>query len=92
MNELRRPEINRTAQPKLVSLSRLSSGYEKSSNRLMIRKGNTSMTYRLAKKRTLQKAGFVHVAGWVREKDAPKVERLIEAAKAKVTEALKDEN
>ena len=23
------------------------------------------MTYRLAKKRTLQKAGFVHVAGWV---------------------------
>ena len=50
------------------------------------------MTYRLAKKRTLQRAGFVHVAGWVREKDAPKVERLIEAAKAKVTEALKDEN
>ena len=42
------------------------------------------MTYRLAKKRILQKAGFVHVAGWVREKDAPKVEKLIAAAKEEV--------
>ena len=42
------------------------------------------MTYRLAKKRTLQKAGFVHVAGWVRADDAPKVEKLIAAAKAEV--------
>ena len=50
------------------------------------------MTYRLAKKRALQKAGLVHVAGWVEEQDAPKVEKLIEAAKAKVTEALKDES
>ena len=49
------------------------------------------MTYRLAKKRTLQKAGFVHVAGWVEVKDAPKIERQIESAKAKVEEALKDE-
>ena len=89
MNELRRPVINRTAQPKLVSLSRLSSGYEKSSNRLMIRKGNTSMTYRLAKKRTLQKAGFVHVAGWVRANDAPKVEKMIAAAEPNVETALR---
>lgn len=45
------------------------------------------MTYRLAKKRTLQRAGFVHVAGWVKEKDAPKVEKLIEAARPEVEAA-----
>ena len=50
------------------------------------------MTYRLAKKRTLQKAGFVHVAGWVEKDDAPEVEAKIKAAKARVTEALKDES
>ena len=49
------------------------------------------MTYRLAKKRTLQKAGFVHVAGWVWEEDAPKIKKQIEAAKPKVEEALKNE-
>lgn len=49
------------------------------------------MTYRLAKKRTLQKAGFVHVAGWVRVEDAPEIEAKIEAAKAKAEEALQDE-
>ena len=42
------------------------------------------MTYRLAKKRALQKAGFVHVAGWVKVEDAPKVEKLIAAAKDEV--------
>ena len=46
------------------------------------------MTYRLAKKRTLQKAGFVHVAGWVKAEDAPKVEKLIEKVSAKVAETL----
>lgn len=45
------------------------------------------MTYRLAKKRTLQKAGFVHVAGWIKSKDAPKVEKLIEDARPKVEAA-----
>ena len=42
------------------------------------------MTYRLAKKRALQKAGFVHVAGWVAAKDAPKVEKMIAKAKPQV--------
>ena len=50
------------------------------------------MTYRLAKKRTLQKAGFVHVAGWVEKDDAPEIEGKIKAATAKVQEALKDES
>ena len=49
------------------------------------------MTYRLAKKRTLQKAGFVHVAGWVRAEDAPKVEKMIEKAEPMVMQALEPE-
>lgn len=48
------------------------------------------MTYRLAKKRTLQRAGFVHVSGWVAQDDAPEIEARIEAAKAKVMEALEN--
>ena len=48
------------------------------------------MTYRLAKKRTLQKAGFVHVAGWVKADDAPKVEKMIAGAKNEVEAALDD--
>ena len=47
------------------------------------------MTYRLAKKRTLQKAGFVHVAGWVRKEDAPEIEKKIEAVVAEVEKAMK---
>ena len=43
---------------------------------------------RMAKKRTLQRAGFVHVDGWVDAKDAPKVEKMIEAAKPKAEAAL----
>ena len=50
------------------------------------------MTYRLAKKRALQKAGLVHISGWVYAKDAPKVEKLVATAKPKVEEALKDKN
>ena len=46
------------------------------------------MTYRLAKKRALQKAGFVHVAGWVKKDDAPEIEKKIEATEAKVKQAL----
>ena len=48
------------------------------------------MTYRLAKKRTLQKAGFVHVAGWVQEKDALKVQKLIEKVRAEVAAKLEE--
>ena len=47
------------------------------------------MTYRLAKKRTLQKAGFVHVAGWVKAEDAPKVEKLIDDASAEVSQVVR---
>ena len=43
------------------------------------------MTYRLAKKRALQKAGFVHVAGWVRVEDAPAIQEKIDAAAPEVT-------
>ena len=49
------------------------------------------MTYRLAKKRTLQKAGFVHVAGWVKADDAPEIQSKIDAQKAKVDQAVKNE-
>lgn len=49
------------------------------------------MTYRLAKKRTLQKAGFVHVAGWVAQDDAPQVEALVRKAQPKVDAALSAE-
>ena len=45
------------------------------------------VTYRLAKKRTLQKAGFVHIAGWVRAEDAPDIQARIDAAKADVDAA-----
>lgn len=47
------------------------------------------MTYRLAKKRSLEKAGFVHVAGWVRVEDAPEIKDKIDAQKAKVEQAEK---
>ena len=43
---------------------------------------------RMAKKRTLQRAGFVHVEGWVEAKDAPKVEKMIEGARPKTEAAL----
>ena len=49
------------------------------------------MTYRLAKKRTLQKAGFVHVAGWVRVVDAPAIQGKIDAAAPEVKEATQDD-
>ena len=42
--------------------------------------------------RTLQRAGFVHVAGWLKAEDAAPVQEKIEAEKPKVTEALKDES
>jgi hypothetical protein len=49
------------------------------------------MTYRLAKKRTLQKAGFVHVSGWVSQDDHAEITKKIQASEPKVQEALKNE-
>jgi hypothetical protein len=48
------------------------------------------MKPRITKMRTLQKAGFVHVAGWLKAEDAAPVLEKIEAEKPKVAEALKD--
>jgi hypothetical protein len=42
--------------------------------------------------RTLQKAGFVHVAGWLKAERAAEIKAEIEAEKPKVEEALKDES
>ena len=44
---------------------------------------------RMAKKRALQRAGFVHVEGWVRKADAPRIESKIAEAKPEAEEALK---
>ncbi len=49
------------------------------------------MKQRITKKRTLQKAGFVHVAGWLTVEDAAPVLEKIEAAKPRVAEALQDD-
>ena len=46
---------------------------------------------RLKLKRLLERLGFVHVAGWVRLRDAPAIRRKIEAARAEV-EAIKERN
>ena len=35
-------------------------------------------------KRLLERLGFVHVAGWVRNEDAPAIRRKIEAAREEV--------
>ena len=42
------------------------------------------MTHRETIRRLLQDLGFVHVAGWVRNKDAPAIRRKIEAAREEV--------
>jgi len=49
------------------------------------------MTDRKALKRLLERAGFVHVAGWVRKEDAPAIRRKIEAAKEDVERVKGDE-
>ena len=46
---------------------------------------------RMTKKRTLQKAGFVHVAGWVKVEDAPAIQEKIDAAAPEVQEATQDD-
>jgi hypothetical protein len=46
------------------------------------------MKARIAKMRTLQKAGFVHVAGWLRAQDAAPVLAKIEATKPDVDTTL----
>lgn len=47
------------------------------------------MADRKTLKRLLERAGFVHVAGWVRVQDAPAIRRKIEAVKEDV-EKVKD--
>lgn len=44
--------------------------------------------HRITKKRTLQKAGFFHVAGWVPADQAEAIMDQIMAAKAEVDQAL----
>lgn len=48
------------------------------------------MTYRLALKIALERAGFKHVAGWAREGDAPEIQAKIDAARPDV-DAVKAE-
>lgn len=47
------------------------------------------MKHRVEKKRALQKAGFVHVAGWVRKDQAEVILDQIEDAKPEVDLVLK---
>ena len=49
------------------------------------------MTHRETLRRLLERAGFTHVAGWVRKEDAPAIRRKIEAAREDV-EAAKTSN
>lgn len=46
---------------------------------------------RVTIKRLLERLGFVHVAGWVRKEDAPRIRAKIEAAKPGVIDAIKGE-
>lgn len=46
---------------------------------------------RKAIKRILERLGFVHIAGWVRKEDAPKIRARIEAARADVEKVRDDE-
>lgn len=48
------------------------------------------MTHRETLRRLLERAGFTHVAGWVRVSDAPAIRRKIASAKADV-EKVKDD-
>lgn len=49
------------------------------------------MTDRKAIKRLLERLGFVHIAGWVSNEDAPAIRRKIEAAREEV-ERAKEQN
>lgn len=49
------------------------------------------MTDRKTIQRLLERAGFVHVAGWVRKEDAPAIRRKIEAAREDVERIKGDE-
>jgi len=46
---------------------------------------------RVEKKRTLEKSGFVHIAGWVRAKDAPAIVEKIKDAEQGVKEATQND-
>jgi hypothetical protein len=47
---------------------------------------------RMTKKRTLQKAGFVHIAGWVTQDDAPAIQAKIDAAAPEVQKVSQNDN
>ena len=47
---------------------------------------------RMTKKRALKKAGFVHVAGWVAQDDAPAIQAKINAAAPEVQKVSQDDN
>lgn len=49
------------------------------------------MTSRKSQKIRLERAGFVHIAGWVRKEDAPAIRRKIEAVKDGVERIKGDE-
>ena len=51
----------------------------------------TAPTSRMAKKRALQRAGLVYVAGWVRAEDSAPVLKMIEKVKPEVKAALLDD-
>jgi len=48
------------------------------------------MTYRLARKRALEKAGFAHVSGWVPKEEADEINAKIKAAEKQVAASIKD--
>ena len=49
------------------------------------------MKHRITKKRTLQKAGFVHVAGWVQADKAQPIVEQIKADEPQVEKALQND-
>jgi len=46
---------------------------------------------RITKKRTLQKAGLVHVAGWVRKEAAVKIKEQIESDRLEAEKAASND-
>lgn len=50
-----------------------------------------SVTYALKKKRTLEKAGFVHVAGWVTARDAEAIRKTIIATLPETQKAIEND-
>jgi hypothetical protein len=47
---------------------------------------------RYDKKRRLEKAGFTHLSGWVRNEDAPRIRKALERGEAEAQAVLNQEN